>query len=281
MASFDFKSINSDVLGLAFAVVMAAAQKFWRGYQDRRAETWPISYGRIDRISVDTEHKRVKFKCYYTYRVGTESFVGSFEKTFEDRDEAYAWQDALQKKQVAVRYDPDKPGRSQLRESDLEPIVQAAAPAFQIEMGNQASGIRVFAAKVCFVVCAVGLAITLSMIIEEYSGIELVPPRIASITGWAAVPVFFLGTWIGGKDKLSAKMPGWMKFLGYALLYYALFAAFLSPARHSKNQHAVWDPRYELFLYFSALEACYLRLHHSDRTSQTGDAALSGPSLKS
>jgi hypothetical protein len=58
MASFDFGSVNSDVLGLILAFVLAGAQKIWRGYQERRTETWPIAYGRIDRVTLDTEHKR-------------------------------------------------------------------------------------------------------------------------------------------------------------------------------------------------------------------------------
>jgi len=61
MASFDFRSVNSDVLGVVFAVVLASAQKVLRGYQERKAETWPIAYGRIDRVSVgqyDFHHRR-------------------------------------------------------------------------------------------------------------------------------------------------------------------------------------------------------------------------------
>jgi len=269
MASFDFRSVNSDVLGLGFSFLLAGIQKVWRGYRERRAETWPMSYGRIDRMTLDTEHKKVKFKCYYSYRVGQESFVGSFRKTFEDPEEAQAWQDALQKKQVAVRYDPESPSHSQLRESDLEPIVQSAAPAVQLHATKQSSGMKVFAAKMCAVLCALGLAITVAVLLEQYIGRALVAPRVASIAGWAAMPVFFFGLWIGGKDKLAAKVPGWMKFLGYALLYYAVFTAILAPGQHSRDRSQRWvDARYQLFLYFSALECCYLRLHQKEPTAQ-------------
>jgi len=278
MASFDFRSVNSDVLGLAFAVLMAAAQKTWRGYRERRADTWPISYGRIDRVTLDAEHKSVKFKCYYTYRVGEESFVGSFRKTFEDPEEGRAWQDALEKKQVAVRYDPEKPSRSQLRESELEPIVRSAAPVIPSHVANESGGIKVSAARLCSVVCAIGLAVTVVMIVEEYSGRTVIAPRIAFWTGWAALPMWFLGLWIGGKDKLSARTPAWMKFLGYALLYYAVISAFLYP-HGLKERRAYWgEPRYQLFLYFSALECCYLRLQHKRRADQQGYGVLAGPS---
>ena len=280
MASFDFKSLNSDVLWLAFAFGLAGVQRLWRGYQERRAQTWPMAYGRIDRVSLDTEHKKVTLKCYYTYRVEQESFVGSFKRTFEDPDEAEVWQDALQKKQIAAHYDPRNPSRSQLRESDLEPIVRSAAPVRPFHTATASSGKLVLAAKLCSVVCALGLAITLMVLLEKYIGKDLVTPYLASVAEWAALPVFFLGLWIGGRDKLAARIPGWMKFLSYALFYYALFSSFLAPARPSRDRiRQSFDARYQLFLYFSALECCYLRLHQKERTAQEY-GALAGSSLK-
>jgi hypothetical protein len=193
MASFDFRSVNSDVLGLILAFVLAGAQKIWRGYQERRTETWPIAYGRSDRVTLDTERKKVKWKCYYTYRVGQENFVGSFRRDFEDPDEAEEWQEALQKKQIAVRYDPENPSRSQLRESDLEPIVRSAAPQLRSYTASLSSGVKVIAARVCSVVCALGLAVNVARLLEEYIGRALVAPGVASAASWAALPVFFLG----------------------------------------------------------------------------------------
>jgi hypothetical protein len=71
-----------------------------------------------------------------------------------------------------------------------------------------------------------------------------------------------------------------MKYLGYALLYYALFSSFLAPARHSGDRRTSrGDVRYQLFLYFSALEGCYLRLHQKERTAQEY-GVLTGSPLK-
>jgi hypothetical protein len=129
--------------------------------------------------------------------------------------------------------------------------------------------VKVIAARVCSVVCALGLAVNVARLLEEYIGRALVAPGVASAASWAALPVFFLGLRIGGKDNLSARTPGWMKYLGYALLYYALFSSFLAAARHSGDRRtARGDVRYQLFLYFSALECCYLRLHQKERTAQ-------------
>jgi hypothetical protein len=71
-----------------------------------------------------------------------------------------------------------------------------------------------------------------------------------------------------------------MKYLGYALFYYAVFSAFVGSTHLSGNQHARGlDVRYQLFLYFSALESCYVRLHQNDE-KQPEYGLLSGFPLK-
>src|SRR5512141_2774375 len=128
MTTFDFGRLNWDLVGLAAGFAAAGVQKLWRGYRERRSDTWPISYGTIDRVDVVTEQKKNKVKFFYRYGVGSESFTGSFEKSFEVTDDGVAWANALDRKQVPVRYDPANPSRSQLREIDLVPMVQAASP---------------------------------------------------------------------------------------------------------------------------------------------------------
>ena len=275
MAAIGFTDWSWDLFGLAVAFAVAGVQRFWRGYLDRRSETWPISYGRIERVNVDTQDKKTKIKCYYIYKVGNESFTGSFQKTCEDADEGNAWADALAKKQVAVRYDPGNPSRSQLREVDLEPIVQAAAP-FRPTRGEALTGWQHLLAVVGLVLSIVGLAITVAMVLGEILGRTVVPLKLAVWTGSLAFFVFFAGAWTFGQGKKKARAaPAWMKFLGYALFYYAVFVAVVPPRSmgrdshtgSTRNQGGFRDARYFLFLYFSAFEWCYAQLQGNDESA--------------
>jgi hypothetical protein len=270
MTAIDFKYWSWDLFGLVVAFSVAAAQKMWRGYLDRRSETWPISYGRIGRVSVDSQNKGTKVRCTYSYSVGAERFTGQFQKKFEDSEEGSAWADAVDKKQVAVRYDPGNPSRSQLREADLEPLIQAAAP-FRPTRHEELSDWQHTLAVVGLVLSSAGLAITAAMLLGEILGRTLVPVKVAVWTGSIAFFVFFAGLWMFGQGRKKARpAPAWMKFLGYALLYYAVFVA-VAPAHgvgHDSTRYhqGFRDARYFLFLYFSAFDWCYAQLQGRDES---------------
>jgi hypothetical protein len=269
MNAIDFKYWSWDLFGLAVGFSIAAVQKVWRGYLDRRSETWPITYGRISRVSVDSHDKGTKVRCTYTYSVGTERFTGQFQKEFEDSEEGTAWANAVDKKQVAVRYDPSNSSRSQLREADIEPLIQAAAP-FRQARREELSDWQHMLAVVGLVLSIVGLGITAAMLLGEMLGRTLIPVKVAVWTGSIAFVVFFAGMWMFGQGKKKARRsPAWMKFLGYALFYYAVFVA-VAPAHGARHDDAARyhqgfrDARYFLFLYFSAFEWCYAQAHRND-----------------
>lgn len=270
MMAFEFKDWSWDLVGFVAAFAAAAAQKLWRGYLDRRSETWPISYGRIDRANVDSDKKTAKITCYYTYSVGTEKFVGQFKMNFDTSNEAEAWVDALNKKQVAVHYDPGKPERSRLRQIDLAPIVQAAAP-LRPARAEPIPAWRHALALAGLLLSGAGLVISIGMLLGELTGKALVPMQVAVYTASFAYFVFLGGIWIFQQDKRKARATSaWMKFLGYALLYYAIFAAIIphgaghEPPQGIARRHKFQDARYLLFLYFSAFEACYGQLRGED-----------------
>jgi len=269
MAFFGFSRLNGDLVGLVAASAIAGFQRFWRARRDQRAETWPISYGRINRVSVDTDSQHSKFKCYYTYRVGSESFVGSFQKTFSDADEAHAWASALDKQQVTVRYDPSAPSRSRLREADLPPIVHTAPLHSTGKPVFGASGPDRLLISALLLVSLLGLALSVTALIEEFTGKTLVPTTVAQWAGYCAFPIFMIAIWLRRARK-STKAPEWMKYLNYALLYYAVFSTFLpsTPTQgHSTHRWNAADARYDLFLYFSAFEWCYASLPEGDATA--------------
>lgn len=271
MAAIDFAQWKWDLAGLSGAFVLAAVQKAWHGYQQRRSETWPISYGRIDSASVDSQEKKTKLTLRYTYRVAADTFTGSFRKTFDHPDEGNAWAEALDKKQVAVRYDPGNPSSSQLREADLEPMVKAAAPFRPHAPDADLPGWERILASVGLVLATVGLAGTVAMLIGEVLGKPLIPSTVAATIGNATFAVLLVAFVTGarGGAKQFRATPGWMKYMGYALFYYAILSATFIPSHGSapglpRQQHGFMDTRFQLFLYFSALETCYARLHQRE-----------------
>jgi Protein of unknown function (DUF3592) len=266
MADLKFTHWNGDLLGLAGGLAVAGMQKFWHDYQQRRSEGWAVTYGQIKRVDVDSEQNRTKLKCYYTYRVAAESFTGSFKKTFRDVDEATTWAEGLDQKQVAVRYDPGNPERSQLLESDLEPVVRAAGAfrAVHPEEGALSAWERLLVTA-GLVIATLGVAVSVAMLAGEITGKMLVPSIVATYLGVGGFFVFSIGLWArrDGKRRASTA-PSWMKYLGYAIFYYAVFSTVVFPshplAPGAVRHHPYFDARYELFLYFSALEWCYARL---------------------
>lgn len=278
MAAIHFAQWKWDLVGLAGALVLAMVQRAWHGYQQRRSETWPISYGRIDSAGVDSQEKKTKLTLRYTYRVAAETFAGSFRKTFDHPDQGNAWADALDKKQIAVRYDPGNPSRSQLREVDLEPMVKAAAPFRPQNPDADLPGWERILASVGLVLAIAGLAGTVAMLIGEVTGKPLIPSTVAVTIGNGAFVVLLVAfvTGVRGGAKQFRATAGWMKYLGYALFYYAILSATFIPSHGSapnsrRHQQGFLDARFQLFLYFSALETCYARLHQrEDALSRVG-----------
>jgi hypothetical protein len=267
---FSFRYWNSDLIGLALGLAAAGLQKIWRSYLDRRSETWLVVYGRIDRVSVDadSDHKRNKWKCFYSYKVSDQTFVASFHKVFESADEAETWAEALAKRQVAVRYDPEKPSRSRLREVDLVPLVQAAAP-FRPAYIEELPGWQRAVAVAGLTLSIVGLSITVAMLIGEILDKAVVPLKVAVWTGGLAFVLFFGGLWSRQTQsrRRTRALPAWMKFLGYAFLYYAILAAVVpgfGGGTAGRHRGPFYDARYLLFLYFSAFEWWYAQLRRND-----------------
>jgi len=284
MMAFDFTHWNGDLVGLTASFALAAAQKVWREYRQRRGETWPISYGHIHHVTVDDKGQKTKITIAYSYRVGSESFAGTLQKTFDDRDEANAWADALDKKQVAVRYDPEKPSRSQLPEADLEPIVRAAAPFRPSATDeDELRGWRRALVTGGLLAAIIGLAVTVAMWVGNILGRNLVEPSIASKVGISAVVLFAAAFWAGFRSwrhHQGQASPSWMNYIGYALFYYVVFSAAFMPHRAPnptpgpRGRETYANVRFQLLVYFGALEWCYVRLQSRKDDLQRAGLAI-------
>jgi hypothetical protein len=285
IAGLDFAEWKWDLFGLLGGLGVAALQKVWRDSRQRRSETWPISYGRINDVDVDSKDKKTTLELHYSYRVNSETYVGSFRKDFDDPDEAHGWAKALDGKQVAVRHNPDKDSASQLRETDLEPMVKAAAPL----MLRQAEENRLLAWERSFVwlglvVAIVGVAATMAILLGEILGRPPIMDTASKILWQGAIVLLFfalLESHRGGK-RVAHSIPPWMKYLGYGLVYYVILSAALFSSRHPRQRNdsgqptsrnvAYSDVRYRMLLYFSAAELLYGRLRAEQRADDIGQS---------
>lgn len=260
-ASADWKS---DVLPLAAAVALATLQKLWTSYQSHRGETWPISYGKVLKIEIQSQSSVDTFKLIYSYSVGTGAYGGKFMKIFRDSDEADAWKAALSGKQVPVHYHPAKPSRSRLMESDLEPIVQAFAPAASSQPPEPMAWWKRSLLQFGLALACVGFGLCLIESVAEKIGAPLLSRRAYEFLDMGAfiVPVLAIRDVYGSARRTWHAVPDWMKFLEFVMIFYAAFAAFLPhhPARNEQTGVLHRDITYQLPAYLGAIEVLYARL---------------------
>lgn len=271
--STDASGWRWEVVGFVGSLVLAGLTRAVRSYQRRRSETWPISFGHILGASAEEKDKQILLKAPFSYRVDSESYGGTFKKTFVDIDEANAWAEALRGKQVAVRYDPNKPSRSQVWESDLQTIVQASgfsASSHRPEPAELPGWERVMV-TLGFVLALFGTVFAIGMVIAAVAGRPLAPHTLmySNLGAFALLILAGLEGWKGGKG-VAHTAPEWMKYLGYAVLYYTIFSSVLLPRirtnpasapQRTQRESAVRSANFQLLIYFGALEAFYGRLN--------------------
>jgi hypothetical protein len=116
------------IVGISF--LLSILERAWRAHKQRRSQTWPVSHGQITKAAVHQAKHESILTLWYSYLVPNEPYPvpAEFQKEFYSVDEARKWADALSNATVPVRFDPANPWKSQLSESDLATIVQAAVP---------------------------------------------------------------------------------------------------------------------------------------------------------
>lgn len=263
-----FGAWPSDLFPLAAAFAVATLQRVWKSYQHHRGETWPISYGRILSTAVETQGNAVVLKAPYSYRVGNESYGATFRKIFSDSDQANSWDKALTGKEVPVRYDPNKPSRSLVWESDLQPMVQSAAPVTPEEFSPMPWWKR-WLCQLGLVLAVVGFSACVAQSISDHMGRPLLRRGAYGLltSGAFLLPLISFWETYGAGKRTWRAMPEWMKYLGFVMVYFALFSALPIFRHHPRpDQHRTGlDLTYQLVAYFGAIEAFYARLRSDSR----------------
>lgn len=113
-----------DVLGLgylvicAFGAISALVGWFLLASKRRRAESWPMVPARVERAVVEGTDTGYYADLSYSYQVNGEFYSGYHQKTFRMRRFAEEFVSITLGQQLFVRYHPEKPEVSVIRDQD-------------------------------------------------------------------------------------------------------------------------------------------------------------------
>jgi uncharacterized protein DUF3592 len=257
-----------ELVTFAVAVALAAIQKGWRSFRMAQSQTWPITYGRIVRSDAPEKNKTFGFKVVYSYRVGEESYQGEFEKNFRDEAEAHWWADALRDKQIPVHYDPEKPARTQLWESDLVPIVQSFPPPNRdvLRPAKPFPAWERLLVTAGIAVALAGCSLSLIELFGRLAGKPWITPTLSIALAVGAWVMAGLAALENKRTAARRAAPEWMAFALHALTYFVILSFLLFPLGKAsrKTSRETRDVSYQILFYFSAFEAFYLRLKDAE-----------------
>jgi hypothetical protein len=89
----------------------------------RRAESWPMVAGRVERAEVEGTDTGYFADISYSYQANGEYYSGFYQKTFRMRRFAEEFVDITRGQQLFVRYHPEKPETSVVREQDNAALI--------------------------------------------------------------------------------------------------------------------------------------------------------------
>jgi hypothetical protein len=116
--TFDFVFHSLDTIIWA-AVGIAGLIASWRlAMRRRRAESWPMILGHVERAEVNNEDTAYSVTLAYSYEVNGEFFSGFYSKPFKMFRFAEEFVSMNRGQQLFIRYDPEKPEKSVLRDKD-------------------------------------------------------------------------------------------------------------------------------------------------------------------
>jgi len=114
-------------------------KRAWNRLQRKRAESWPVTQGRIEFaiLAPDIVRRREALpfaaELDYSYSVAGEREGGQYRREFSTEQEVIEFLSDLKGKLVEVRYDPKKPARSALPETDIDTLLQNRTTATEPE----------------------------------------------------------------------------------------------------------------------------------------------------
>ncbi len=100
-----------------YVLIAAAASWIAIWLKKRRSESWPMTPGRIETAYTCDEYGHVA-ELGYSYSSNGDYYSGLYRRQFKTQSAADRFLDCVRNQQVMIRYQPDRPDNSILRERD-------------------------------------------------------------------------------------------------------------------------------------------------------------------
>ena len=106
-------------LSVYLVAILSGLIGAWRlAARRRRAESWPMLLGYVERAEVNNEGNGYTVTLAYSYQVNGEFLSGFYSKPFKVFRFAGEFVSMSRGQQLFVRYDPEKPEISVIRDKD-------------------------------------------------------------------------------------------------------------------------------------------------------------------
>ena len=106
-------------LSVYLVAILSGLIGAWRlAARRRRAESWPMLLGYVERAEVNNEGNGYTVTLAYSYQVNGEFLSGFYSKPFKMFRFAEEFVSMNRGQQLFVRYDPEKPEISVIRDKD-------------------------------------------------------------------------------------------------------------------------------------------------------------------
>lgn len=116
--SFDRAWLWIDGATLLVLMVIALTSAWLLWAKKRRAESWPLIPARVERAVVEGTDTGYYADLAYSYEVNGEFYSGFYQKSFRVRRFAEEFVSITHGQQLLVRYHPEKPEDSVIRDQD-------------------------------------------------------------------------------------------------------------------------------------------------------------------
>jgi len=231
--SITFHGIRIDPI-TTVALIVAGVKAAWHAYLHRISEHWPAVYGTCTLAEVSGKNDNFHLRLLYSYNAPGERYAdsGEFQKDFTDEDEAQTWADALREKTIPVRYNPTKPGKSVLWDSELEAIVEGSPvlskPAPLSHQPLESWERALFPALMILTACA--FVVSLVVHASAIAGSALVGSPGFFGLHVASILLFFPAAKAANRqgrcqslEVIVKSWPEWLRIPAYLFFYYTIF----------------------------------------------------------
>lgn len=227
----------------------------WKWFQRNRASSWAIADARIESVEVTkpgfsftTKRGYYAARLGYSYSVSGSVHSGIYKRDVPTQREADEFARDLKGKPVPAHYDPGKPSRSVLLESDIQTLLQTRAPVEGTETVDTTL-IPDWTKQFLWLfigISAIGLGLSLWVHIGAVMGRRVVPQQwfwmlhVGIFIVWFPA-VFVAQRLVGGVNRkdfwkvVLKNCPDWMRYMIYGFFGYAMINSLLFMAKASKG----------------------------------------------